>query len=55
MLCCRLREQQYFDLDGDTLNDLGLAEDCCRADNTWTYTSGLSTQAFLCLSKLFGR
>jgi len=37
----------YFDLDGDTLNDLGLAEDCCRADNTWTYASGLSTQVSL--------
>lgn len=23
------------DLDGDSLNDLGLAEDCCAADNTY--------------------
>ena len=35
------------DLDGDTSNDLGLAEDCCTADNTWTAAGSFSTQVVL--------
>ena len=37
----------YVDLDGDALNDLGLAEDCCSPDNTWTAAGSFSTQVVL--------
>ncbi|WP_354625747.1 PEP-CTERM sorting domain-containing protein [Psychromonas sp. MME2] len=37
----------HVDLDGDSINDLGLAEDCCSADNTWTSASDYTTQVSL--------
>ncbi len=37
----------HVDLDGDTINDLGLAEDCCTADNTWTHAGSYTTQVVL--------
>lgn len=38
------------DLDGDTINDIGLAEDCCQPNNTWTSTTGSSKVALTWLS-----
>mgnify|MGYP000569035098 CR=1 FL=1 len=37
----------YVDLDGDLINDIGLAEDCCEADNTWTDAGSFSTEVVL--------
>lgn len=36
-----------LDLDGDSVFDIALAEDCCSADNTWTNASGFATQVSL--------
>lgn len=33
------------DLDGDAVDDIGLAEDCCRPDNTWVSLFGMPAEA----------
>lgn len=35
------------DLNGDSINDIGLAEDCCSANNTWTSAGAYTTQVSL--------
>ena len=33
----------YYDLDGDSITDIGLAEDCCRDETLWINGIGLTT------------
>lgn len=35
------------DLDGDSVFDIGLAEDCCADDNTWTDADDYATEVVL--------
>jgi hypothetical protein len=34
----------HYDLDGDSTNDIGLAEDCCYDETLWINGNGYSTQ-----------
>ena len=34
----------YYSIDGDAIDDIGLAEDCCTPNQTWVNGSGVSGQ-----------